>query len=173
MTLDVVPQVAGAELAGSWQQVAPQVAIDRAPHTVEDGTGCEKPCERQVPSPRHREVVGRRNRGPRRESARSHLPIAVPPRAQESGRLDREAADSQEAVAAFMPDFEPGRIGVGAGLSPIEPRVCIEDHQAAHQHDEQDHGVEPVPDARGKAVAMNDRFLHRGAHAMERCCNVE
>ena len=141
VALDVVPQVAGTELAGSWQQIAPQVAIDRAPQCVKDGAGCEKPCERQVPSPRQREVVGRRNRGPPRERPRLHSPIAVPPGAQETGGLDRDAADPQEAAAAFMPDFEPGGIGVGAGLSPVEARMGVEDHQPAHQHDEQDHGV--------------------------------
>ena len=42
-------------------------------------------------------------------------------------------------------------------VAPIEMRMSVEDHQSAHQHDEDGQRIHPMPDARGQSMAPDQR----------------
>ena len=158
---EVPPEARRPQLARPRQQVARQVPVGEAQDEVAGDPDGEDPGEGQVPAPRQRQVVARRDRRP--AGKRLALPLAVD--AEHPGRVDRQLPDPQVASAAVLADLEPGRVGVGAVLAPVEPRVGVEDHQPAHQHDDEGHDVDPVPDPGRQPVPAHDTALagRRGA----------
>ena len=73
------------------------------------------------------------------------------------GRGDCRPAGDRPSV-----ERKPGMVEVRAKLPPVEVRVGVEDHQPAHQHDENGQRVEPVPQARRQAMAVGDAARRRG-----------
>ena len=155
VVLDVAPEAPGAKLGRiPRQQVAAQVAVNHAQEAVGEDAGGEDPGEGQVPAPRLRQVVPRGDRRPAREGIEPLGP-------EHAARAKGLPADAQVAVPVRVADLEPGRIEVGAVLAPVEPRVGVEDHQPAHQEDDERHHGHPMPDPGGKAVPPHQLAAER------------
>ena len=116
----------------------------------------EQPGEGEVPDARVGKAVARGDRRPMRKGAALRLPRLVAPHAEHAGRRDFERAQPGEAALAARADLEPGGVGVGAIFPPVEPRMGVEDHQPAHQHDDQRDGIDPMPQPRRQRVARHE-----------------
>ena len=152
---DVVPDVARPELVARRRQVALDVARGEPPQPVQQPRHDEQPGKGEVPFARAGEIVMAGHRRPAREGAVLDVALMVGPIAEQPGRRNRHRPDAQEAPVGGAADLQPRRIVVRAEPAPVQPRMRVEDHQPAHQHDRQRQRVEPVPDSRGEPVAVD------------------
>ena len=147
---------AAASSRSRGQQVAPQVPVDEAERQVARDAEPEDPGEGQVPAPRQRQVVvggdGQPSRGTpgagcgRRRSRAPSTPVV----SSSTSPIRRKPRPCSLPIAS-----QAGS-AIGAVLAPVESGMGVEDHQPAHQHDDEGHHVDPVPDARGQAVPADE-----------------
>src|SRR5580658_1737379 len=144
------------QLSRAGKQVLPDMAVAETPEPVGDDRRHEEPREGQVPVARQREVIIRRYGEPARESS-VHRLIAWSARdAQEPGRANRLVSNAHITLLAPVPDLKPRVVGIRAVLAPVEARMSVEDHQAGHEHDQDDGCVQPMPNPGWQPVAIDD-----------------
>ena len=80
----------------------------------------------------------------------------IGPHAEQAGGSQVDRPGLEIAARALRADLEPGVIGVGAILAPVEPRMGVEDHQPAHEHDEHGDDIGPMPQAGGEPMALDE-----------------
>ena len=115
-----------------------------------------------MPAARIRQAVVGRDRRPGGKGSGLDAALRVRPAAEHAGRGQLDRAKLEHAAIADRADHQPGTVAVRAVFAPVEPRMRVEDHQPAHDHHEHDDDVEPVPDPRRQAVAVDDP-ARRGA----------
>ena len=162
MVFDVVPDAAWFELIARRREIALCMATEEAPGPVEQARHDEQPGEGKMPVARGREIIARGNRDKRWEGNR----IAARYTKHAGGR-NLHRANTEIACVAVVPDLQPGMLVIGAIFAPVQFGVGIEDHQPAHQHHEDGDGVDPMPDPREPALAINQGTANRRGLRLE------
>ena len=117
VVLDVRQRCARPELAPARHEVAPEVAVRKAPRRVGGSptasTQAKVRCQRRA----EREVVARGDRRPAGKGPASGLALHRSG-AEHPGRVEARPADAEVAGPVGAADLEPGRIGVGPVVRP-------------------------------------------------------
>ena len=115
-----------------------------------------------MPAPARRQILVGGNGRPGRKGARRRFAVDVGG-AEDAGGRDRKRTDPRDAAqivaVAHRLDRDERAVGVGTVLAPVEPRVSVEDLQAAEQQKREAKDVDPMRHAHRKGVPMDENSL--------------
>ncbi len=101
-----------------------------------------------------RKAVAGRDGGPPWKGTGLNVAVLVGPAAEQPGGGDVERPDRHVAAGRGRADGKPGRVSIRAVAAPVEPPVRVEDHQPAHEHDDERDGIYPMPCSRDGPVTI-------------------
>ena len=167
MIPDILQDMIRAEFAARRRKIAPEMTTEEAKQKIHRSIDHKEPRHEEVPIARDREV-GAQDRPSRKSAAMRHS-VGIIVDAKEAGRIDVVIADCRGAhgLAGFRIDVARNRKHGGhatiAVIAPIERGMKIEELKPAHQQQCEAQHIDPMRNAHGYAVAINDLPLSRNS----------